>query len=155
MAISKYKPNRWRIFRRKVRQFLPPHRSCLDCGFLEHVRSDDPRDKFGPEATQTVRILVAAQGRAGWIDGGIRCHKSLWFCMNGAWDSDFEISEACNKKRKRSYFKKYKPGRTPKQHIAAEDTADERRHKWWITALTVGGSIIGALIGAYFGAKRR
>lgn len=117
-------------------------RTCLDCGFLGF------RD--GSEAGVTARSTVALKGAAGWFqhEDAVDCHKRLWNWEDDApiniivWETD-QLRYGCRG------YRRYSPGRSPKDHLALEDEGRSVRLQIVLGFL----SFLGAMIGAWIGSK--
>ena len=114
-----------------ARVFHPKGMTRLDCGFLA---LDDSAVK------EAFRIQLSLKGVAGCPPiKELHCTKSLWI------DSDLLGEDIFNELLKRrppcKGFFPYRPGYSPSEHLALQDSKQARREK-----ITIG--ILGALGGA-------
>ena len=118
--------------------------TCLDCGFLAltdgEVRTAD-------------RVQLWANGEAGHPPlNKLRCIKKLWVDYDLTYFEDSRqglFDELQQRRRPCVGFLRYRPGRSPKEHLELEDKKRETREKIIIAIFGAAGGILVTLVTAW------
>ena len=113
--------------------------TCLDCGFLAHEGAD--------EVDKAARLVLPAKGtiplREKYLNS-LRCRRSLWvgFAVHGGPTLDEAIM-----RRRCEGFLRYKPGRSPEEHMQSLSRSEERKAQFGYTFLAAFLAAVLALVG--------
>jgi hypothetical protein len=118
--------------------------TCLNCGFLALADG---------EVSTANRVLLGANGEAGCppLDQ-LRCNKELWVdydltYFNGSTQGLFD--ELQKLRRPCVGFLRYRPGRSPREHLDLEEKKQSRHEKLIDTLIGIFLGVLGTLLATW------
>ncbi len=132
----------WRNLRRAAAYLRHPKgMTCLNCGFLALADG---------EVSPANRVLLGANGEAGCPPiNKLRCTKKLWISYDLTYFDDSRdglFAELRERRRPCVGFLRYRPVRSPREHLDLEESKRARSEKIIIGLLGAAVGILAAIL---------